>query len=638
MEYTINTNSLKREAEQRENLVMTIRTLRAQELSDKTKIESLQTRANDLDRTNSILQGQERAFKATLRATENSVRSYKEEALRMKTMLQQVRTQCANDVRKRDVQIQRLKQHVTTQQRGTKPVLSQTLVTITPMGAFSAVAAREEEVDTMGDGYDLRQETTEFLTQLSQTLSDENDNLIGLVRSSLTTLQTLQGLPTPSTSQQSESEERMDYDEAIEPKVLTSQLPTSYEELATEMDNVLSSLRALLTNPSFVPIEEVEIREEEIHRLREGWEMMGERWKDAVMMMEGWKKRMAGGGKNVDLEELKMGLGLGVGLRDGFSPIKLVKPAAGGAENNADDIVEESEDGGMEEILEEDEDEVDDEDEVEQDFADDQEIMEPEQLSEDDEPDEVLGVGLQPDGTVVAQPTYTSSANTSFEIVDLIPVVPNEPVEAIASKTTNVTPLSEINTNKQSPDKTSDTKGKRVVSIESKIPRTVSLINLGYAYSTKLIKSQSSKRKLPAASTPAPTSSKSRISPSAIQRKLELAEAEAVKASAQKPSRAKAIASKSTSEARREKGERVKTEDRRKREEASKARREARKKAGTQIKSTTTTIKVPTFTDEAGDDVEKTEVKEKKRMSKSRRRSTLSPQELESLMMGALDA
>jgi hypothetical protein len=76
------------------------------------------------------------------------------------------------------------------------------------------------------------------------------------------------------------------------------------------MDAVLDHLRTLLTNPSFVPLEEVEIRDEEIGRLREGWEKMENRWKQAVTMMDGWQRRLTDGGDSVRVEELKRGMTL----------------------------------------------------------------------------------------------------------------------------------------------------------------------------------------------------------------------------------------------------------------------------------------------------------------------------------------
>ena len=233
--------------------------------------------------------------------------------LRLKTTVQQVRTSCANDIRKRDVQIQKLKSHLMSQQRGNRSGLVGASITITPGPTINAMghSTRDDDSPALDDPeYSLKQETTEFLTQLSQGLSDENDSLIGLVRSTLFTLRELQGMP----EQRVENGELSMVEEEPQESTLYAP-PTSYEALASDMDVVLENLKSLLTNPNFVPIEEVESREEEIHRLRVGWERMEARWRDALALMEGWRKRMANGGDTINLEELKMGLGLGNGLQ-----------------------------------------------------------------------------------------------------------------------------------------------------------------------------------------------------------------------------------------------------------------------------------------------------------------------------------
>jgi hypothetical protein len=264
----------------------------------------------------SLAQSQERSARAALRTAESSARSLREEMLRLKTTVQQVRTSCANDVRKRDVQIQRLKSHLTSQQRGNKTGLVGASITINPgtMGLGGSTSSiRDEAPDLEDPGYSLKQETTEFLTQLSQGLSDENDNLIGLVRSTLMTLKELQGMPEQTTREDVEGLSVIGEEDEGTQHGMFSALPTNYETLASDMETVLDNLKNLLTNPNFVAVDEVEMREEEIHRLRAGWEKMEARLREAFMLMDSWRKRM-NNGDTINLEELKMGLGLGVGL------------------------------------------------------------------------------------------------------------------------------------------------------------------------------------------------------------------------------------------------------------------------------------------------------------------------------------
>lgn len=231
---------------------------------------------------------------------------------RLKGTVAQIRAQCATDVRRRDGEIQRLKRHLEGR-RGRDGNSGQVgVVVVTPGLSRGPQGNRNGEVgmDLESPAYSLKQETTEFLTQLSQGLSDENDALIGLVRGTLATLRSLQGLPTDlgQVSELSGSTGGTDNVNGLMGG------PPSYEALATSTDEVLEHLRGLLTNPSFVPLEEVEVREEEIHRLREGWEKMAARWKEAVALMDGWKKRMVDTGDTINLDDLKMGMDLSSGI------------------------------------------------------------------------------------------------------------------------------------------------------------------------------------------------------------------------------------------------------------------------------------------------------------------------------------
>ena len=231
---------------------------------------------------------------------------------RLKETVAQIRALCATDVRRRDGEIQRLKRHLEGR-RGRDGNGGQVgVVVVTPGLNKGAQGNRNGELgtDLEDPTYSLKQETTEFLTQLSQGLSDENDALIGLVRGTLETLRSLQGLPADSAQsiEIGVSAEGMGYGNRFMGG------PPSYEALATSTDEVLEHLRGLLTNPSFVPLEEVEIREEEIHRLREGWEKMAARWKEAVALMDGWKKRMVDTGDTINLDDLRRGIDLGQGI------------------------------------------------------------------------------------------------------------------------------------------------------------------------------------------------------------------------------------------------------------------------------------------------------------------------------------
>ena len=258
-------------------------------------LERLQLKHAEAQRKLGIAEATERSYKLQLKSAEASQKGMKEEMARMKVLVHQTRNQCAVEVRKRERVVEGLKRHVGDGRvrGGGKTVGVREIVVVAGVGAEDRGVVGGSVQD---EGYDLRSETNEFLTELARGLSEENENLAALVRRTVNSLKTLSGW-----------EKDVQHTEGGE---MVIPLEMSYENIASEMDAVIEHVSSLLTNPSFVPLEEVEVREEEIIRLREGWERMENRWREAVQMMDGWRKRMARSGQTVNLEELKMGLSL----------------------------------------------------------------------------------------------------------------------------------------------------------------------------------------------------------------------------------------------------------------------------------------------------------------------------------------
>lgn len=294
------------------NLSHNLQTVRVSSAQQTQTLIRLESRNTDLDRQLALLATQEKTARMMLRTAETRNRALREEMVRLKGTVAQIRGQCANDIRRRDGELSRLKRHLEGR-RGRDGHGGQVGVVVVTAGPTRSQPQGIRDVEGGADlespEYSLKQETTEFLTQLSQNLSDENDALIGLVRNTLATLRSLQGLPVDSTSGEG-GYSGVGPSESANAMVIA---PPSYEELAATTEEVLGHLRSLLTNPSFVPLEELEIREEEIIRLRGGLERMVARWKEAVAMMNGWRNRMVDTGDTINLEDLTKGMNLGSG-------------------------------------------------------------------------------------------------------------------------------------------------------------------------------------------------------------------------------------------------------------------------------------------------------------------------------------
>lgn len=449
---------LQRDQEYRESIADTLRSLRSESTRQTATLEKLQTRNEDLARQLSLAQSQERSARAALRTAESSARSLREDMLRLKTTVQQIRTSCANDVRKRDVQIQRLKSHLTTQQRGNKTGLVGASITINPgvMGlGGSSSSVRDEAPDLDDPEYSLKQETTEFLTQLSQSLSDENDNLINLVRSTLATLRQLQGMPDQTRHEDSEELSVINEEDESAKQDMLHALPTNYDTLANDMDTVLDNLKNLLTNPNFVAVDEVEMREEEILRLRAGWEKMESRLREAFMLMESWRKRM-NNGDTINLEELKRGLGLGVGLESvNREEISMIE----------EDDIESGEDASSvfdDDIVEE---------EQQQDLPSPEQAHGPEATTNTD----MFKLKLQPTNTALKETNGNKSPSRSPRKVAFSASIPNTPSQ-LEDENTGASGIDLVDVEKPSrptPASRIPRSGERVLRSEERTPRHV---------------------------------------------------------------------------------------------------------------------------------------------------------------------
>ncbi|EPE10218.1 nima interactive protein [Ophiostoma piceae UAMH 11346] len=311
-----------RDAEHRESLSTALRTVRAESLRQANDLQRALERHADAQRRADIGEAAETSLRAQLAAADSANRKLREEAIKMRQLVSQIRASCANEVRKRDRQIDGLKKAVSDagRARGERRSPAITTITIgggdqqqpsrsnftsprtaqsTPASHKSAASAAAASTTTADSDYNLRSETNAFLAELARGLSDDNEVLLSLVHHMSRQLKTMSGFVADETNN----------DEKATAKATNSN-GNDYSALAGDMEAVLDHLRTILTNPSFVPIEEVVQRESEIGRLRDGWEKMEDRWKEAVHLLDGWRQRMADSGRSVNMEEIKMGLRL----------------------------------------------------------------------------------------------------------------------------------------------------------------------------------------------------------------------------------------------------------------------------------------------------------------------------------------
>lgn len=282
-----------RDAEQRESLAATIHTLRAEDSQRVLDIQRLQDKNVHLKSELATSEAQQRSLAASAKRAQTQAKGLKEQMMKLKSTLDQVRAKCISDVRKRDVELEKLKHHLNSLNRGKKePALAGTKGTVSSMQQRSASQPVSSQQDPNATGWCLENENNEFLAAVVNETSTENVALRKIVEDSMRYLKVLSGME----------------EEPVKPKeVVAIGIPGQYrdrsasnvpeslipvQQLATTMSDVLAHVQTVLRDPSFVPIEEVQSRDEEIVKLKEGWEKMADRWKEAVSMMTQWRQNV----------------------------------------------------------------------------------------------------------------------------------------------------------------------------------------------------------------------------------------------------------------------------------------------------------------------------------------------------------
>lgn len=315
------------DAEQRENLALSIRKARADESQRLLDLQRLQDRNAELVREAASVESQERTLKAAVHKAEIQARELKDQMLKMKSMLDQVRAKCLSDVRKRDAELDKLKTHLAALQRGKKDASG---MRINVMNWESETKARERYngQDISKGEWSLEKETNDFLAAVLNEASTENVSLRRIVTDTMEILRDLTGLEQNASDQ--DTKQDLDDGKGIpgqnrKSRIKSAQPPdtlASCTALAEQMSAILEHCQMILKDPSFVPIEEVQIRDEEIIKLRVGWEKMAARWKEAVTMMDNWRRKTDQDHENVSMGDMSsLEFGKSVALLPNGQPI-----------------------------------------------------------------------------------------------------------------------------------------------------------------------------------------------------------------------------------------------------------------------------------------------------------------------------
>ncbi|ODQ74936.1 hypothetical protein LIPSTDRAFT_61794 [Lipomyces starkeyi NRRL Y-11557] len=290
------------DSELKENLVNTIHEHKASETRLKKVITQLESKCDHFERQLNIVAVQREYavsflamlldlianeissnFSTNVKTLELQNRNLQDDIARQKTLLQQIRAQDANERRKRDQQILRMKEKAGFEIRRAKSISTTTGKFNNSSWSSERYMASSQSMRTFSEHPDsgslFREQASNIIPNVIQELTHENARLIALIRETSLTLNVFTG---------EKSVNNEEFDNVLQ------YLPSTFPELSIEINNSLEALREILHEPKYVSIEEVHHREQEIERLKKQLDSMTTNWKDAIQTMDEWNQYMDG--------------------------------------------------------------------------------------------------------------------------------------------------------------------------------------------------------------------------------------------------------------------------------------------------------------------------------------------------------
>ncbi|KAK9433784.1 Afadin and alpha-actinin-binding-domain-containing protein [Lipomyces doorenjongii] len=272
-----------KDSELKENLVNTIHEHKASDTRLKKVITQLESKCDHFERQLNIVAVQRDNFGTNIKTLELQNRNLQDDIARQKTLLHQIRAQDANERRKRDQQILRMKEKAGFEIRRAKSISTTTGKFNNSSWTSERYMASSQSMRTFSEHPDsgslFREQASNIIPNVIQELTHENARMIALIRETALTLNVF-------TGEKSVNDEEFDN--------VLQYLPSTFPELSIEINNSLEALRGILHEPKYVSIEEIHRREQEIERLKKQLDSMTTNWKDAIQTMDEWNQYMDG--------------------------------------------------------------------------------------------------------------------------------------------------------------------------------------------------------------------------------------------------------------------------------------------------------------------------------------------------------
>jgi chromosome segregation ATPase len=246
---------------------------------ERTQYSRLESKYDALDNQFQAAQRAHESLESALRSEKSQAGRYKEAIVKNKNSVQQLKLKCSNELRRRDIEIARLKELLRDPRRSTRTGLTRTSGTLSTYDSYANVPESLQD-----SGQELIPVLSQQLIEYNAELTSENRILYSLLHKVNFTICDL-------TEGNSEYARTSGPDPSNAAGVAVR--AANAQDLGELILESLSQIRKVLNSPNFVSLAELKEKERQVKSLQLQLKEATENWQKALKTMDEWKSYRA---------------------------------------------------------------------------------------------------------------------------------------------------------------------------------------------------------------------------------------------------------------------------------------------------------------------------------------------------------
>jgi hypothetical protein len=258
-----------------------VKDFKRQREEESTRHERLQAKHAAMEKQVADLERESSNLRSSADGYHRAAEHQREQGVRLKSLIKQIRQQFANELRRRDVQIAKLKERLQDTSRRTRTLTGVSGTLSKSYNSYSTTALNPHDGESEASAA-----ISSELSAMNNALVAENNALLVMlhqIRDSISSVTDENRTAIISERTASYNDQPRDVSE-----VLTRCQST--QELNEEVSDCISYITQALHSPNYVSVTELKDKENEIQRLKDQLLDANTNWQKALSTMEQWKK------------------------------------------------------------------------------------------------------------------------------------------------------------------------------------------------------------------------------------------------------------------------------------------------------------------------------------------------------------